>query len=187
LLIHIPNILTLVRIVLVPCIIFLILYDTRTTDVIGAVLFCIASVTDFLDGYLARILGVTSNFGEFLDPIADKLLVISSIFALTSIERINGLQLIPAILILYREFIVSGLREFLLSINSSLPVSKSSKLKTIVQLLAINFLIIHNSAPWGLPAHHIGVIMLWISSMLTIKTGATYLRISLGTIKNNGN
>ncbi|MCP4923435.1 MAG: CDP-diacylglycerol--glycerol-3-phosphate 3-phosphatidyltransferase [bacterium] len=173
---HLPNTLTMTRIAIIPLVVVCILLNTHVTNLIGTVLFAIASFTDFLDGYLARTWKATTRFGQFLDPVADKLLVASALFTLTGIERIDGLQVIPALVILCREILVSGLREFLAGAKVSIPVTQLAKWKTALQLFAIGALILHDSAPWGLPSHWIGVIGLWVAAALTLRTGWDYFQ-----------
>ena len=182
-LICIPNTLTITRIAIIPLVVICIFLNTNISNITGALLFAIASLTDFLDGYLARTWKVTTKFGQFLDPIADKLLVLTSLFALVGIGRINKLQIIPTFIIICREFLVSGLREFLADAKISLPVIKLAKWKTALQLFAIGSLILHESAPWEIPCYHIGVIGLWAASILTLGTSWVYFKRGYKYIK----
>lgn len=172
---HIPNFLTLGRIALIPPIIILIYAFDETSRWIACVLFSLAALTDILDGYLARVMASESRFGRVLDPIADKLLVGSVLLILAGRDAIGGVVLIPAIVILCREILVSGLREHLAELKVPLPVSRLAKWKTALQMIAIAFLIVGNSGPAAVPVTMIGEIGLWIAAALTLVTGWDYL------------
>jgi cardiolipin synthase len=143
------------------------------------ILFCLAGITDYFDGYLARLRKEISNLGTFLDPIADKLLVASVILILTSKEIISDYEIIPALIILLREIAVSGLREFLAGIKVSVPVSKIAKFKTALQLIALGILILSEGGFIVLPILMFGKIALWIAALLTLYTGYDYLKSGL--------
>tara|TARA_B100002052_G_scaffold287945_1_gene303486 strand:- start:267 stop:716 length:450 start_codon:yes stop_codon:yes gene_type:complete len=143
------------------------------------VLFCLASITDYFDGYLARLRNEVTNFGTFLDPIADKLLVAAVILILTSKGVIKDWDTIPALIILLREITVSGLREYLAGIKVSIPVSRIAKLKTLLQLAALALLILSESGINMSPILYLGKIFLWISAMLTLYTGYDYIKSSI--------
>jgi len=143
------------------------------------ILFCLAGITDYFDGYLARLRKEISNLGTFLDPIADKLLVASVILILTSKEIISNYEIIPALIILLREIAVSGLREFLAGIKVSVPVSKIAKFKTALQLIALGILILSEGGFIVLPILMFGKIALWIAALLTLYTGYDYLKSGL--------
>ena len=143
---------------------------------IAFVLFCLAGITDFFDGYFARIRNEISNLGTFLDPIADKLLVAAVILILTSKEVIANWETIPALIILLREIAVSGLREYLATIKVSVPVSKIAKLKTSLQLIALGILILSESGISIVPIILLGKIALWAAALLTFYTGYDYLK-----------
>lgn len=171
-----PNLLTLSRIAVIPAILALLFFPTPLNRWIALVLFAFAGLTDFLDGYLARHRGEVSAFGRFLDPIADKLLVASVIVMLIAIDQLEGLIVIPAIVILCREILVSGLREYLAEIQVPLPVSRLAKWKTVLQMVALGFLVVGDSAaPAGWPIDAIGNTGLWIAAVLTLITGYDYL------------
>ena len=173
---NLPNLLTLSRIGAIPVLTLLLYFHSPFTRWIALVLFVIAAVTDYLDGYLARHRGEVSAIGRFLDPIADKLLVASLIVILVAIRQIEGPVVIPAIVILCREILVSGLREYLAEIKVPLPVSKLAKWKTTIQLVALGFLIVGAEAgPAFLPMEWIGDTGLWIAASLTLFTGYDYL------------
>jgi cardiolipin synthase len=143
-------------------------------------IFIAAAITDILDGYFARAWGQQSTLGRMLDPIADKLLVASCLLMLASDETIRGWSLFPAIIILCREILVSGLREFLAELRVSVPVTRLAKWKTTGQLVAIGFLIVGEAGDEILPAiTRIGLTLLWLSALLTLYTGWDYLRAGL--------
>jgi cardiolipin synthase len=171
-----PNLLTLSRICVIPLILALLFFPNPLTRWVALALFAFAGLTDFLDGYLARHRGEVSAFGRFLDPIADKLLVASVIVMLIAIDQLEGLIVIPAIVILCREILVSGLREYLAEIQVPLPVSRLAKWKTVLQMIALGFLVVGDSAgPAGWPVDAIGNTGLWIAAVLTLITGYDYL------------
>jgi len=171
-----PNLLTLSRIVAIPVLVALLYFHSPVTRWIALALFVAAALTDYLDGYIARHRGEVSALGRFLDPIADKLLVASLIVILVAIDDIRGLVVIPAIVILCREILVSGLREYLAEIQVPLPVSKLAKWKTAIQMVALGVLIVGaEGAPDFLPVVFIGDAGLWIAALLTFVTGYDYL------------
>ena len=163
----------------IPIIVALIYLKSPFYGWLAFILFCLASITDYFDGYIARIRNEVSNLGTFLDPIADKLLVASVILILTSKEVIADWETIPALIILLREIAVSGLREYLAGIKVSVPVSKISKLKTSLQLIALAILILSESGISFIPILFIGKIALWSAAILTLYTGYDYLRSGL--------
>ena len=138
-----------------------------------------ACVTDYLDGYLARYLNHQTAMGRLFDPIADKLLVGACLLELCAFDYIAGWTVLPALVILLREILVSGLREYLAGIRVGLPVSKLAKWKTSLQMISIGFLIVGDAAHNSIPALLIGEICLWIAALLTIWTGYDYLRSGL--------
>jgi cardiolipin synthase len=176
---NLSNILTICRILVIPIIVALIYLKSPFYGWLAFILFCLASITDYFDGYIARIRNEVSNLGTFLDPIADKLLVASVILILTSKEVITDWETIPALIILLREIAVSGLREYLAGIKVSVPVSKISKLKTSLQLIALAILILSESGISFIPILFIGKIALWSAAILTLYTGYDYLRSGL--------
>ena len=181
-----PNLLTLSRIFAVPILVFL-LWQPRPIDyAITFVLYCIVGLTDYFDGYLARAQGQISKLGQFLDPIADKIMVASVIIMLIASRRADGdppilqdFSVIPALIILRREIIVSGLREFLAELRVSMPVSHLAKWKTTLQLVALGALILGGATPNQAWIHVVGVVSLWAAAALTLVTGYDYLRIGL--------
>ncbi len=177
---NLPNILTISRIVVIPAI-FLSVYITSTLwAFIAAVLFIVASITDYFDGYLARARGETSAFGRLLDPIADKLLVTSALVVLLAKPDmvVCKLSFIPVIVILCREILVSGLREFLREVNVGMPVTRLAKWKTGFQMTALSMMLLKGFWYWG----EIGEFLLWIAGVLTFITGYQYFQKSLDYI-----
>ena len=173
------NALTISRIIVIPIILILIYMKGSLSGWIAFVLFSSAGITDYFDGYFARIRKEISNLGTFLDPIADKLLVASVILILTSKEIISDFEIIPALIILVREMTVSGLREFLAGIKVSVPVSKIAKFKTALQLIALGILILSEGGINIIPILMFGKIALWIAAILTLYTGYDYLKSGL--------
>ena len=177
-----PNLLTLSRILAVPLLVML-MWNATWLGYLGAfVLFCIAGATDYLDGYLARAQGAVSKLGQFLDPIADKIMVAGTILMLVENDIVRGWSVIAAIIILIREITVSGLREYLAGAQVSVPVSQLAKWKTAFQMIALGALILAGAADqvilW-LPAYEVGIAGLWLAAGLTIVTGYDYLRVGL--------
>ena len=174
-----PNILTFLRMAFIPVVIFLFYLQNQTGYYIAAAIFILACITDYLDGYFARTYDQTTNLGRFLDPVADKLLICSTLLLLVGFDHIKGLSLIPAIIILCREILVSGLREFLSSLQVFMPVSSLAKWKTAAQMSAISLLLIGDISPFGGAVNLIGEGLLWVAAVLTLITGYTYLKSGL--------
>jgi cardiolipin synthase (CMP-forming) len=173
------NKLTVSRIAAIPVILILLAIDQAWAEWIALVLFVAAGITDWLDGYIARRDGQVSMIGQFLDPIADKLLISAVILFLVNNGQISGLNVWPAVIILLREVAVSGLREFLAGVRVSVPVSQLAKWKTFIQIVALSFLIIGDDyAPKSIPATTIGDICLWIAGAITVFTAWDYWRAS---------
>ena len=177
--INLSNILTLSRIIVIPVIVLMIYLKEPIFGWLAFILFCIASITDFFDGYFARIRNEVSNLGTFLDPIADKLLVSSVILILTSKGIISYWETIPALIILLREIAVSGLREYLAGIKVSIPVSKIAKFKTTLQLIALGILILSESGIAIFSITLLGKMSLWIAAILTLYTAYDYLKTGI--------
>ena len=175
----IPNMMTLGRIIAIPGIVALFYLDSPLGQWLACGLFTIAALTDFLDGYLARAWSQQSAFGRFLDPVADKLLVAATILLLAGFGQISGSTLLPAVVILCREIVVSGLREFLAGVATGIPVTKLSKWKTALQMVAIGFLIVGQHGPEFIPTRVIGEWCLWIAAVITLCTGYDYLQSGL--------
>ena len=176
---NLSNFLTITRIVVIPIIVICIYLKSPIFGWTAFVLFCLASITDYFDGYLARIRNEVTNFGTFLDPIADKLLVAAVILILTSKGVIANWETIPALIILLREITVSGLREYLAGIKISIPVSQIAKLKTLLQLSALALLILSESITNIAPIIIFGKLFLWIAGLLTLYTAYDYVKASL--------
>jgi len=180
-----PNLLTLSRIFAVPILVFLLWRPAPLDYAITFVLYCIVGITDYFDGYLARAQGRISRLGQFLDPIADKIMVGAVLIMLISSRKANpvpeiaGLHIIPALVILLREIIVSGLREYLAGLQVSVPVSALAKWKTTLQLVALGALILGGAAPNFPWVHLVGIVSLWAAAALTLVTGWDYLRVGL--------
>jgi cardiolipin synthase (CMP-forming) len=180
-----PNILTYARIAAVPVVVGLLYWQSIFDGPLwlrwlALAIFIAAGVTDILDGYLARMWGQQSSLGLMLDPIADKLLVASSLLMLAADETIRGWTLLAAVIILCREILVSGLREFLAGLRVGIPVTRLAKWKTTGQLVAIGFLIAGEAGEKVLPQTiQIGIALLWLSAIVTLYTGWDYLRASL--------
>ncbi|HZH25619.1 MAG TPA: CDP-diacylglycerol--glycerol-3-phosphate 3-phosphatidyltransferase [Azospirillaceae bacterium] len=173
---NLPNILTLARIAVIPVIVALFYVPADWAAWAACALFTAAAVTDYLDGYLARAWAQVSAIGKFLDPIADKLLVAAVLFMLVATDRMSQPSIPAAVVILLREVLVSGLREYLAGVQVSLPVSQLAKWKTAMQLVALGILIVGDAGPDGLPVRAIGEFGLWIAAILTMVTGWDYLR-----------
>ena len=181
----IPNILTIGRIIIVPFFVLAFYLPGFYGDLTAFALFIAASFTDFLDGMLARMFKEESKLGELLDPIADKIIVATALILLVMDGTIRNYEVIAAIIILTREILVSGLREFLAEGQIKLPVSNLAKLKTFLQMVAISLLLTGDTGNKILNfqdynAQTIGIILLWLSAFLTLYTGYEYLRKGIG-------
>ncbi len=181
-----PNLLTLSRILAVPILVFLLWRPSPIDYAVTFILYCLVGITDYFDGYLARAQGQISRLGQFLDPIADKIMVAAVIVMLVASRKANGeppiiqdFNVIPALVILLREIIVSGLREYLAPLNVSVPVSQLAKWKTTFQLVSLGALILGGAFPGELWVHMVGVASLWAAAALTLVTGWDYLRLGL--------
>jgi cardiolipin synthase len=171
-----PNLLTASRIAAVPALVAAFYIPGDFGKWATCAIFTIAAITDFFDGYLARSWSMQSPLGRMLDPIADKLLVGAAILMLVHFGRA---PILPALVILCREILVSGLREFLAEVQVGLPVSRLAKWKTGVQMTAIGFLLAGSAAPWWLFADQVGLYGLWLAAVLTLITGFDYLYAGL--------
>jgi CDP-diacylglycerol--glycerol-3-phosphate 3-phosphatidyltransferase/cardiolipin synthase len=177
-----PNLLTLSRVLAVPLFVILMWKASWVGYTAAFALYCLAGLTDYLDGYLARAQGTVSKLGVFLDPVADKIMVVAVIVMLIHNDHIAGWHVIPALVIILREITVSGLREFLATARVGLPVSQLAKWKTTFQMVALGALILAPaSAHWwpALPAQQVGLITLWLAGVLTLITGWDYMRVGL--------
>ena len=177
----IPNILTIGRIIIVPIFVLAFFIPGFFGDLIPFFLFILASFTDYLDGLLARLFKEESRLGELLDPIADKIIVAAALILLVMNGTIKNYEVIAAIIILTREILISGLREFLAKTSVSIQVTSLSKLKTLLQMLSIAILLTGESGNklinfQDYNAQTIGIILLWLSAFLTLYTGYDYVR-----------
>ena len=179
--IKIPNILTIGRIIIVPFFVISFFLPGFYGEIIPFLLFILASFTDFLDGLLARLYEEESKLGELLDPIADKVIVSAALILLVMNGTIQNYEVIAAIIILTREILISGLREFLADVQVKIPVSSLAKGKTLIQMFSIAILLtgetgnkIINFEDYD--AQTIGIILLWLSAFLTLYTGYDYVR-----------
>ncbi|MBO1076469.1 CDP-diacylglycerol--glycerol-3-phosphate 3-phosphatidyltransferase [Roseomonas marmotae] len=179
-----PNLLTLSRIAAIPLLVLLACLHTPWGDAGACAVFSAAAITDYFDGKIARDRKLVSAFGRMLDPIADKLLVGAALMLLAGLERLSPWGLLPAIVILLREILVSGLREYLAALAISLPVTRLAKWKTGFQMGALGTLLAGDTAArvlglGFLPVSAIGEAMLWVAAVLTLVTGWDYLRAGL--------
>jgi cardiolipin synthase (CMP-forming) len=174
-----PNLLTMSRIAVIPILVILLYFDGHFWRWVALCLFVAACVTDFFDGYLARSRKQVSELGRFLDPIADKLLVAAVILVLVAERRLSGWTVLPALIILCREILVSGLREYLAGVNVGVPVSQLAKWKTLLQMVALGFLILGDEGLPSWPVTLIGEAGLWAAAALTLFTGYDYLKTGL--------
>ncbi len=179
--INLPNFLTISRIGSIPLLVGTFYLDGPLGNWLGLAILTLAGITDFLDGFVARAWQQQSQLGKFLDPVADKLLVSALLFMLVGFGRIPGLAILPAVVILCREILVSGLREFLADLRVSVPVSRLAQWKTTLQMIALGFLIVGPAGPDFGPFSitGIGVAGLWLAALLTLITGYDYLRAGL--------
>lgn len=174
-----PNLLTLSRIVAIPLVVATFYVDGAAARWVACGLFIAAAITDWFDGYLARSRNEVSALGRFLDPIADKLLVAAVLLMLVAFDRVSPASVLPALVILLREILVSGLREFLAEIRIGMPVSRLAKWKTAIQMVALPVLLVGDVGPADLPVRLIGEVCLWAAAILTMITGWDYLRSGL--------
>lgn len=178
---NLPNILTMLRIAAIPLIAALLMSPTRTSGFWAAIVFALAAITDWLDGYLARRMGIVTVFGKFLDPIADKLIVMAALIMILPFGRVPAWMVL---VILGREIIITGLRGIASSEGIVIPASDLGKFKTIFQIVAILGLLLHFNYNWffgiqhpllQVNMHNIGMFYLWIATFLTVWSGMDYL------------
>lgn len=178
---NLPNILTLLRIASIPVMVAILLSPSRSAGFWAASIFAVASITDWLDGYLARRMGIVTVFGKFLDPIADKLIVMSALIMILPFDRVPAWMVL---IILGREIIITGLRGLASTEGIIIPASNLGKFKTIFQIVAILGLLLHYDYHWffGMDnrylfvnMHNIGMFYLWIATIITIWSGIDYL------------
>ena len=173
----VPNWMTILRIMVAPVIAVLIwLDDVKTGYMPALTLFVLASISDFIDGWMARRLGVVSKLGAMLDPIADKVLIGTCLVSLAHVTEDGWWFILPAIIIMTREFLISGLREFMAGRSVNMPVSVLAKWKTTLQLVAIGFLVGAPVFPSLPMANLIGLALLWAAAFVTAQTGFAYYR-----------
>lgn len=187
---NLPNLLTISRIVVIPVIFLSIYIHAVWWSVLAAVLFIVAAITDYFDGYLARSRNETSAFGRLLDPIADKLLVVSALLIIVANRKVDELSYIPVGIIMCREVLVSGLREFLAEVKVGMPVTRLAKWKTGFQMTALAMILMSDvgivqiggdAIPvWGV----LGEVLLWVAGVLTFMTGYDYFKKSLDYIRS---
>ena len=180
---NLPNLLTYFRIAAVPAVVACLFWpEEYWMRWLALAIYTVAGITDFLEGYLARAWSQQSALGRMLDPIADKLLVSATLLAVVADGTIRSWSLWAAIIILCREILVSGLREFLAEVRVSVPVSRLAKWKTMLQIIALGFLIAGPAGDWLLPRGwtvQIGLVLLWIAAIITLYTGYDYLKAGL--------
>ena len=179
---YIPNILSFLRIGLVPFLIAFLMVDNRKVRIWAVIVFVVACLTDYLDGYIARTFSQVSRLGKVLDPVADKLLIASTLVLLTGIGIIHGIHVVPAILIICREITLSGIREFLSESRVSIPVSKLAKGKTMVQMVSLILLLVAHTYDMEI-VQQAGLWSLWIASFLSIITAWNYIKQTYVYIK----
>lgn len=175
-----PNILTVGRLMTLPVLVILMMINTSWSAWAGLTIYTLGCITDWLDGYIARKYQVESPFGKFLDPIADKIFIAAVLITLIANGNLSGWGVIPVILIMSREFLISGLREFFGPKNIQVPVSKLAKWKTGIQMFALGFLIVGD---YGNPVFPItwetGYVLLIAATILTVITGWNYMKEGL--------
>lgn len=176
-----PNLLTYGRVLAVPAVVGLLFWpEEESFRWLALAIYSAAAITDYFDGYLARAWSQHSTIGQMLDPIADKLLVASCLMMLVADRNITGVSIWAAIVILCREILVSGLREFLAELKVSVPVSRVAKWKTTLQLIALGFLVAGPAGDKVLPHNtDIGIALLWVAALLTIYTGYDYFKAGI--------
>ena len=169
-----PNLLTIFRVFAIPAIVFSFYVEDNNSNYITFAIFIFACITDFFDGYLARIWQTQSKFGRLFDPIADKLVVVATMIMLIYIGKIAGLTIIPVVIIICREILISGLREFLISMSVELPVIKLGKIKTFIQMAAIAMLMLNDKLILS-----IGEMILYLAAGLTMYSAYLYICVAL--------
>jgi cardiolipin synthase len=179
---NLPNILTISRIVVMPLIFISIYFTSYAWSMLAAIMFVVASITDYFDGYLARARNETSAFGRLLDPIADKLLVATALVVILAKHDMYScsLTVLPIFVILCREILVSGLREFLREVNVGLPVTKLAKWKTTFQMVALAMMLFKD---WWMGWSYLGEFLLWVAAVLTFITGYQYYQKSMEYVR----
>jgi len=177
-----PNQLTILRVILVPVFLILIFFDKNFTNILAAFVFVFASVTDFVDGFIARKYAVVSDFGKILDPIADKILVASAMIALVQLDRLSS---IVVIILLSREFAVGALRDFASNRSIIIPAGFFGKIKTAFQMTALALLIYKNEL-YGINVFVIGKVLIYLSVIISVYSGFVYYRNFFRQKESNG-
>ncbi len=181
---RLPNALTVLRILLVPVFALAFMVPGESGRLAAFAIFCLAGVSDVLDGFAARKLQASSEFGRMLDPIADKILVGIALMMLVARHILSGFEIVPALVILAREILVSGLREFLATASVSVPVTRVAKFKTVLQMISIGAMILGPSAVKIWPrAIDLAYALLWTAAALTVYTGLAYFRASFAHVR----
>lgn len=175
-----PNMLTVFRIAMIPALYITFQIEGHFGDWLGIAIYTLACLSDFFDGWIARRYDVQSGFGRMLDPIADKLTIATCLILLAHAQIVTDIHLVAAVVIMCREVLVSGLREYLIELRVSLPVSTLAKYKTTIQMIALGFLLSDEGGKAVLAeAQTIGLVLLWLAAILTLITGYDYLRQGL--------
>jgi CDP-diacylglycerol--glycerol-3-phosphate 3-phosphatidyltransferase len=178
---NIPNFLTILRIAIIPILVLLLLSPSKSASFFATLLFALASITDWLDGYIARRMGIVTLFGKFLDPVADKLIVAAALIMIIPFGRAPAWMVL---IILSREIIITGLRGIASTEGIVIPASKLGKFKTIFQIVAILCLLLHYDYYWffgiknpylHVDMHNVGIFYLWVATFITIWSGVDYL------------
>jgi len=173
---QLPNLLTIFRVLLVVPLVICFYFPTKFAIYLRTILFVIAGLTDYLDGWVARKYDIASDFGRFLDPIADKILVNVTLFLLGGFQSISPFHQIASLAIITREILISGMREFLALKQITVKSSKTAKLKTVFQMLALTFLLLSDIIESHIKS--IGLILLWIAAALSIYSSIQYITLS---------
>jgi CDP-diacylglycerol--glycerol-3-phosphate 3-phosphatidyltransferase len=183
---NIPNILSLLRIALIPILVLMYFLPIETAHIWATIIFIVAAITDWFDGYLARKWNQTSPFGAFIDPVADKLIVVVALVMIVYSFPVWYI-LIPVILIIVRELTVSALREWMAELGQRgvVKVSKMGKWKTTFQMIALGCLIFHKPL-FGLPVFEVGVVTLYVATWLTLLSMFNYLQAAWPMLKAKG-
>lgn len=176
---NVPNILTMGRIVLIFTLIPCFYYKSDSARLMAFIIFCVACITDYLDGFFARVLNQTTKFGMLFDPVADKILISTTLFLMAAFNYFTAISIIPGMIILCREMLVSGLREFMGSKEKRLAVSRLAKYKTTFQMLAIGLILMADAFSYASELKNLGEAFLWIAAILTLITGAQYFRTTM--------
>lgn len=181
---NIPNLLCYYRIVIIPVMLGLFYFDNAVTAWINVVLFTLAGLSDFLDGRIARATGQTTLLGKFLDSSTDKMLIGAMLMMLVAFDRLDGVWIIPAMIIFLREILIAGVREFMALYNVIVPISKMGKWKMTIQMLFIGFLIAGEYGQMLIPyAYEIGKAGFLIATVITVTSGYDYMRQAWKTIQ----